>query len=213
MKCSKGAQQTGFTLVELMVALAIMVIVSAIALQVFSYVANTREDLNRQQKALQDVQFFMRTLETDLQFLAKPERDQLALWPIWLGNPSDAVRLAFIRDVTTGNQPTRYQRIEYRLEDDQLIRVAQAWPVNPQQAGASIRTTLLKQTDQLQFALYFPLIGWLDDAATQNNLSSNGNGSLLMPTGVKVLLWLSPPSNHKPAKPEPIERLILLNKP
>ena len=92
--------QRAFTLVELMVALVIVAIVSLLAFQGLSSIIRARDDLSKQQQLLRDQNRLIAILEQDLLFLAKPERDLMPVWPIWISTENGVSKLGLIRDVT-----------------------------------------------------------------------------------------------------------------
>lgn len=212
--------QRAFTLVELMVALVIVAIVSLLAFQGLSSIIRARDDLSKQQQLLRDQNRLITILEQDLLFLAKPERDLMPVWPIWISTENGVSKLGLIRDVTRPGEATAYQKIEYTWRDKKLERRATAWPVrgeaNPENTGVVV---VLERIQNIQFELYFPLVGWVPEYDPYKTTSGSGGG-ILMPTGLALRLFplplYQPPAVAQSADmppTQPLLRTFVLNKP
>lgn len=208
--------QRAFTLVELMVALVIVAIVSLLAFQGLSSIIRARDDLSKQQQLLRDQNRLITILEQDLQFLAKPERDLMPVWPIWIGAENGVPKLGLIRDVTRPSGVTTYQKIEYVWRDEKLERRATAWPAAGESNPQGFSAVVLERVQNIQFELYFPLVGWVPEYDPYKTTSGSGGG-ILMPTGLALRLFPVPlyqsaaSASSQPS--QPLLRTFLLNKP
>jgi len=119
--------RSGFTLVELLVAMAIFGLVAVMAFGGLNTVMNTREAVKVQSEELKRLQLAYRLIEQDFeQALDRPVRDPLgdergAL----LAQGASAQLLELTRDGwtnPTGQPRTSLQRIQYGLFDAQLLR-------------------------------------------------------------------------------------------
>ncbi len=117
-----------FTLIEVLVAMAIFAILAAFAYGTLSQTLLSAEILNERMDRLQAMQRTMRTLSDDLQQLApRPVRDELGdnLRPAL----DTGFQSGFAMELTRGgwSNPvvlprSTLQRVGYRLEDDELVR-------------------------------------------------------------------------------------------
>jgi general secretion pathway protein J len=140
-------RERGFTLLELLVSMAIFAIISVLALGGLNTVV-TQQQLARERMAeVVDLQRTMRFLTTDLaQLYPRYVRDEL-------GQGSEAPLVAdglgeFIVRLSRGGwrNPARLprgtlQRVQYRLDDDELLR--EYWPVVDVPLGMEPRTEVL----------------------------------------------------------------------
>ncbi len=117
-----------FTLIEVLVAMAIFAILAAFAYSTLSQTLLSAEILNERMDRLQSMQRAMRMLSDDLQQLApRPVRDELGdnLRPAL----DTGFQSGFAMELTRGgwSNPvvlprSTLQRVGYRLEDDELVR-------------------------------------------------------------------------------------------
>lgn len=185
--------RTGFTLIEVLVALAIFGIVSILAYQALGQSLSNAELLNDRMARLRAVQQTMRLLGSDLTQLApRPVRDPLD------GTPSPALRTApgteFALELTRGGWPNpaglprgTLQRANYRIEDGELIRLH--WNVlDPTLNSEPIATVLLDDVDSLYFNYLPPGGDWTNQWPP---LGVSGPVALrLRPQVVEVVLTL-----------------------
>ncbi len=118
-------QVSGFTLLEILIAVALFAALFVAAQQMFSTALNNSERLNEEAARLENQQRLLIWLTTDLeQVVMRPVRDSL-------GDPMPAIfgedrRLAFTRagwaNPFSLRKRSELQRIEYFLQEGQLIR-------------------------------------------------------------------------------------------
>ncbi len=117
----------GFTLVEVLIALAITALVSAIAYSSLSRVLDGMESTRRITSRTYEVNRAWMILSRDLaQFVARPIRDEFgAVEPALQGGPAARFALSFTRTGwhnPNGVARSNLQRVNYRLEDNTLWR-------------------------------------------------------------------------------------------
>lgn len=120
----------GFTLIEMLVALAIFAMVSAVSFTGIMVMIDNRERVTDHADRLAAVQTAVALLERDLQqAVARPIRDPL-------GDPRDAMlsddlaALEFTRSGRSnplGVRRSELERVAYRIEEDTLVRLS--WQV------------------------------------------------------------------------------------
>lgn len=124
----------GFTLIEMLVALAIFALVSAVSFSGILVMVDNRERVTDHADRLAAIQTAFSLLERDLQqAVARPIRDPL-------GDPrpamiaEDLADLEFTRSGRSnplGLRRSELERVAYRIDDDRLVRLS--WGVLDQQ--------------------------------------------------------------------------------
>lgn len=186
-------RSNGFTLIEVLVALAIFGIVSILAYQALGQSLSNVELLNDRMARLRAVQQTMRLLGSDLVQLApRPIRDPLD------GTPAPALRTApgteFALELTRGGWPNpaglprgTLQRANYRIQDGELVRLH--WNVlDPTLNSEPIATVLLDDVESIYFNYLPPGGDWTNQWPP---LGVSGAVALrLRPQVVEVVLTL-----------------------
>ncbi|MBT8444717.1 MAG: type II secretion system minor pseudopilin GspJ [Gammaproteobacteria bacterium] len=160
-------RETAFTLIEVLVSLAIFGILSVLAYQALGQTFTNADLLNERMDRLRAVQQAMRVLGNDLRLAApRPVRDPLS------GNLVPAVRTEpgteFALEVTRGGWPNpaalprgTLQRAQYRIDDGELVRLH--W--NVLDVGLSnepVVTILLDDVESIVFNYLEPGGNWSD---------------------------------------------------
>ncbi|MDT0636200.1 type II secretion system minor pseudopilin GspJ [Spectribacter hydrogenoxidans] len=169
----------GFTLVELLVALAVFGIMAAMAYGGLTSVIDTREGIDRSLARTQDLQTTLFRMQNDLeQTVSRPIRDAY-------GDPQPAM----VGSADTGIVFTRtgwynplqvprsdMQRVGYRIdEDDNLIRVH--WSVLDQaQDSTPIEQTMLENVDTIEWRYLDANREWVDRWPPQTAAGSLATG-------------------------------------
>lgn len=184
----------GFTLLELMVAIGIFALVSAIAYGSLTRILADRERLEQEHEFWSALSLTFARLQDDLsQARGRTVRDVIGVTlPAFLGQPTDtranaAPSLEFTRGgvITFDSGPrSDLQRIGYRLEDGTLKRIV--WPVldrAPQSVPQEV--PLLKNVEEFSVRFFSSSGVWLD------LWPGEGAGAPLPPAGVEVKLTLT----------------------
>ncbi len=125
-------QQSGFTLFELLVAMAVFGVVSYMSYTGLAQILDAREQTNATQQRLTDIQLTFLNLERDLQHVVKrPIRNSFGDYVgEVVGDELADYRLAITRGgrhVPDDFPKSNLQRVGYVLEDEILYRIT--WPV------------------------------------------------------------------------------------
>lgn len=124
-------RQTGFTLIEVMIAIFIMAIMFAIGYGAINQAVRDRDGINASQARVTEVQRGMRVVAQDFaQILARPARDTSGtgqLMPAIMTTNTDEVLITFTRggwSNPAGLQRPAEQRVRYRYiaRDETLVR-------------------------------------------------------------------------------------------
>jgi len=107
----------GFTLVELLVAIAVLAIVAVLGWRGLDGIIRSRESLSSQMEQTRGMQLAFAQMESDFVHLA-PQAD-LNNRPNLL---ADTDRLTIVREVFAENDATRLQVVSYRVRDGVLTR-------------------------------------------------------------------------------------------
>ncbi|MCC5810747.1 MAG: type II secretion system minor pseudopilin GspJ [Ectothiorhodospiraceae bacterium] len=147
-------RDSGFTLVELMVAIGIFAVMSAMAFAGLRSVVDTREGVQAQAERMKSIQQAMALIERDFQqIIARGIRDPF-------GDPREAMLSDDLTDVEftragltnpLGLVRSESQRVGYRIDDeDMLVRVH--WGVLDQQVEPpEYVTEMLEGVTELRF--------------------------------------------------------------
>ena len=188
-----GASRTrGFTLIEVLVALAIFGVMSALAYMTLGQTLNNSDMLNERMDRLQAIQRTITYLSTELlQAAPRPIRADL-------GQYEPALRSSFAADfalqLTHGGWPnsagvprSTQQRTAYRIEDNELIRYH--WNVLDRTVNnIPVATILLDEVDSLTFRFLQTNGDWSDQWPPISAQTSSN--SINMPRAVEIILTL-----------------------
>lgn len=184
----------GFTLIEVLVSLAIFAILSAFAYGALSQTLDSVNFLNDRMDRLQAIQRTIRLLTEDLQQLSpRPVRDELGdgFEPALDTN----FQSGFALELTHGgwNNPivlprSTLQRSAYRIEDDALIRYH--WNVLDRTlSNEPLSVTLLDGVESIQFRFMQADGEWTEQWPPQNRPGALGTRQ--RPRAVEVILTLT----------------------
>ena len=106
----------GFTLVELLVAIAILALVAVLGYRGLDGIVRTREALTAQMETTRGLQLAFAQMQSDGEHLAGQQELGRAMLA------ADTQRLMMVRTVYAENQPARLQVVTYRIENGTLTR-------------------------------------------------------------------------------------------
>jgi general secretion pathway protein J len=186
-----GLRPSGFTLVELLVALIILTLLSVAGFRGLNSVLQTHEHITQETRKWQHLAFFFSRLEQDVaQAIHRPARDPGGLMqPEWMGHPiavgEDDAELTLTRAgiPNEGASLLAPQRIGYRLEQNtiQLLR----WPALDQAPLARpTHYPLLEGVREFR-------LRHLDAAGQWNVIWPPGGGQNLLPQALEVTVTLT----------------------
>jgi general secretion pathway protein J len=192
-------RQRGFTLLEVLVAMAIFSILSIVAYGGLSTVLDTRDRLQAQRVYWQVLDGTLQRLEDDLAHArARKVRDlDGTVLPAFLGQPTDtralgAPSVEFTRGgvIAWGNvaRPDMV-RVGYRLADGKLARLT--WPaLDRAPATQPAESPLLEGVEEFKLRFMNATGAWLDAWPAPNS-------NELLPAGVEVELALKDRGRYK----------------
>lgn len=186
-------RRNGFTLIEVLVALALFGILSALAFMTVSQTLANSDMLNERMDRLQAIQRTIRFLSSDLmQAAPRPVRDELG--QTQMNALRSDLLSGFALEVSHGGWTNpaglprgTLQRSAYRIEDDQLLRLH--WNVMDRTYGNEPLVTVLLE-DVLGLNFRFLQVG---DEWTEQWPPLNSQGPALVtarPRAVEIVLTL-----------------------
>jgi len=189
-------KHSGFTLLELLIAMAVFGVVSYMAYTGLAQILDARDRINISQKRLAAIQLTFLKIERDIQNIVKrPIRDQFGGYiGEVVGDELDINRLEITRgarNVPDNISTSNLQRVGYRLEDEILYRVS--WPVlDPAQDTEPRVTKILTGVEELELRFLSQKGEWQnswDSAATPVGQGPNASAiGIPRAVGVKITI-------------------------
>ena len=183
----------GFTLIEVLVALAVFGIMSMLAYSALGSTLSNADYLSNRMDRLQAVQRAVRFLSTDL-FQAVPRPVRTELGDSFAPAIQTSLSSDFVLELTRGGwgnpaglPRSTQQRVAYRLEDDELVRYH--WNVLDRTfANEALATVLLDDVQSLYFR-YYSANGEPSEVWPPQG-QSGGAGLRARPRAVEIVLTL-----------------------
>jgi general secretion pathway protein J len=205
MRLKPTVQQSGFTLLELLVAISIFAIISVISYGTLIRVIDQDERLERERRYWQVLGSSLVRLEEDLAFAVPRSIRDAGGFPVpaFIGQPVDdrAVSppsLEFSRLgswITQTSTTPALQRVAYRVRDGELLR--EIWPSIDRAPVDQARSfVLIKDVELFELRFYDGRTPWQDRWPLKENQDA-------LPRGIKLTLKIK--------NREPIQRLFLVN--
>jgi general secretion pathway protein J len=184
--------QSGFTLIEVLVAMAVFAVLSALAYMTLGQTLSNSEMLTERMDRLQAVQRTMSLLSTELlQAAPRSIRGDLGdTQPALISDFGAAFALQLTHNGwpnSAGVPRSTQQRTAYRIEDDELVRYH--WNVLDRTASnIAVATVLLDNIESLTFRFLQQNGEWTEQwPPTSGQPSSDTN---LLPRAVTIVLVL-----------------------
>lgn len=181
----KLAKRTGFTLVELLVAIAIFAVLSALGWKIFDYLIKVKDRNAMHEENLGQLQSAYQQIQRDtLQMIPVTANNAGELEPaLYLNNQRLSFSKAGVTDpLKQGVSP--YERVEYRYnqQEKKLYRLKYS-NLNRVRSEQPLSSVLLSDVDQFQIAVLNPneLDRWPSDGANDVNL---------LPRGLKIKVMI-----------------------
>jgi len=188
----KRQWQSGFTLIEVLVAMAVFAVLSALAYMTLGQTLSNSEMLTERMDRLQAVQRTMSLLSTELlQAAPRSIRGDLGdTQPALISDFGAAFALQLTHNGwpnSAGVPRSTQQRTAYRIEDDELLRYH--WNVLDRTANnIAVATVLLDNIESLTFRFLQQNGEWTEQwPPTSGQPSSDTN---LLPRAVTIVLVL-----------------------
>jgi len=188
----KRHSHRGFTLIEVLVALAIFGVLTALAYMTLGQTLNNSEMLSERMNRLQSIQRTITYLSSELlQVAPRPIRADL-------GQREPALRSSFASDFSlelthngwpnsAGVPRSTQQRTAYRIEEEELVRYH--WNVLDRTVNnLPVATVLLDDIESLTFRFLQPDGQWSDQWPPASVGTSSD--STLLPRAVEIVLSL-----------------------
>ncbi|MDH5425761.1 MAG: type II secretion system minor pseudopilin GspJ [Gammaproteobacteria bacterium] len=181
----------GFTLLELLIAMAIFSLISVMSFSGLSSVLNNKEGIDRELQLLSDIQRTMLNLSRDIeQTINRPVNDGLGgtIAALTGGNNIDSTLFELSR--TGWRNPaeqhrSQLQRVAYSFEDHQLIRLYW-YHIDRTQTAEPVRRVLLNDVNDIKVRYLDQ--DWSD--SWPNTLTDPATVASALPRAIEITLTL-----------------------
>ena len=195
MRCLSINKARGFTLLEVIIAMAIFAIVSLMAYSGLHSVINSKTRTEEALDRLQELQLTMRTLGDDFQQISNRRgHDALGgiLLPLTTQNSDTLVEFTRGGWRNPASQPrSTLQRVAYLIDDDKLIRRYWSY-VDRADDDLFIERTMISNLEAVEFRFFDDKQSWKNDwPSASAQASTDPNKADKLPTAVEITLKMN----------------------
>jgi len=175
----------GFTLIELMIAMAILAVVALLSWRGLDQVARGRDTLSRAMESERALSQLYDQMRSDVEQTVRD--DEISAAPIRFG----PVSLQIVRALRLPGQTTRLEVIRYQLQDGHVVRYASPSIETVGQLRAALApdasaadwsaVDLVEGVTDFNIRLYVPSSGWSDNGANAQTAFNNNLNALAQP--------------------------------
>jgi len=193
MKLNSAAKQSGFTLIEVIIAMSIFAIVSLLAYTGLHSVITSKSHTEGSLERLRELQMTMLNLNGDLQQLSNRNgHDSLGGQLLKVSTQDSNYILAFTRSGwrnPANLARSTLQRVAYKLDEDKLIRLY--WShVDRADDEQLVEQELISNIESLELRFLDDKNQWQTNWPTANDLASATPSSKL-PVAIEVILKMN----------------------
>lgn len=207
-------RSNGFSLTEVLVALAILGIVGLLAMELFNSVQKNMQSNERHMNRLREIQLAVRQIEDDIQHLVYRERRNEYGDKVALLRGKSAASNSFLEFTRTNwRNPAKLarsnlQHLVYQFDDEMLFRNHWLYVDNALE-GQELKRPILQGVEELQFE-------FLKDDDWQKSWETEQDNLMDMPEAIKVTFKLKdygeiyrvfPMASFDGSKPQATEQL------
>jgi len=193
MKLNSSVKQSGFTLIEVIIAMSIFAIVSLLAYSGLHSVITTKSHTEGSLERLRELQMTMLSLNGDLQQLSdRNGHDSLGGQLLNVSTQDSNYILAFTRSGwrNPANLPrSTLQRVAYKLDEDKLIRLYWAH-VDRADDEQFVEQELISNIESLDLRFLDDKNQWQTNWPSANDLAS-ATPSNNLPIAIEVVLKMN----------------------
>ncbi len=179
------SRQSGFTLIEILVAMSIFAVIAAMSYTTMSTYVDHRERLAEHYTKLQNLQRLFILIERDLRFvISRPVRNESGdeEEAILVGKGGELIRLTLALPDVQSPTGTTLARVAWRLDGDELTRVV--WEVLDRDSGSESSEKIIETgVEEVELQYY-----WYTPSGTVNTAKAESTNSI--PDGMELVLTL-----------------------
>ncbi|MCW8956588.1 MAG: type II secretion system minor pseudopilin GspJ [Gammaproteobacteria bacterium] len=187
-------QHHGFTLIEVLIAMAIFAILSVMAYGGLEQIMENRSQTEESLQRLRQIQLTMTKMQRDFeQLAARDGRDELGgTLPALSTDQAADLLVQFTR--TGWRNPAQVarshlQRVAYKLDDDALVRIS--WPyVDRSQDAQAVETVLLDNVKDVSIRIMNEKQEWSTSWPNLSNTTPAGNSTLSRAIAIEITIKL-----------------------
>ena len=197
----RGGDTAGFTLIEILVVVAIFAVLSSLAYGGLNAVLEQRQRTGLLMERLHEIQYAFRVISLDLyQINPRSIRDEIGdgRYPAFVADERSEYLLEFTRagwSNPRGTPRSTLQRVAYRFEEDKLVR--QYWQVLDRTlANTPVEGELIEGVEEITLRFMDYSREWHETWPP----SRNSAGGDFRPLAIEVTLVLEDWGSHYPAR-------------